>query len=315
MMDALILSLPSQHATVRMRVWRSLKESGWGTLRDGVYIAPAGRADATAMRELEAAIRAAGGSAMTVELNFRTDDELARARSLFDRTAEYAGLVRKIHGATSALPRLGARKARTALQRLERALGKLVAIDFFPGPAKEQGERAMAELRDAYRAAYASDEPRPAHKRLRRLDAARYRRRLWATRQHAWVDRLASAWLIKRFVDRDAKFAWLEHPRARPKNAIGFDYDGAQFTHTAGLVTFEVLAASFGLDGDAALKTLGAAVHFLDAGGIPVPEAHGLETMLKGARERAKDDDALLAEAMRIFDLLYRGYGSTASRG
>jgi len=311
-MDALILSLPSHHSTVRMRIWRALKDSGWAVLRDGVYIRPTGEHAGAAAHEIESAVRAAGGSAMSVALKFRTDEQIAQARSLFDRTADYAALVRDIKTVTNGLPRLGARKARTAIARLARAVEKVGAIDFFPGTAKEQALRAMGELKEAFHAAYASGEPRPTRKRLRRLARERYQKRIWATRQRPWVDRLASAWLIKRFIDRDARFVWLPSPRSRPKNALGFDYDGAQFTHSDGLVTFEVLAASFGLDTDPALKTLGAAVHFLDAGGIPVPEAHGLETMLKGARERAKDDDALLAEAMRIFDLLYRGYGATA---
>jgi hypothetical protein len=312
-MDALILSLPTHHSTVRMRIWRALKDNGWAVLRDGVYIRPAGRDSARAARDIEDAVRDAGGSAMAVELKFRSDEQVAHARALFDRTADYGALVHEMKALESALPRLGAAKARSAIARLSRAAEKLDAIDFFPSAAKEQALRTLAELKDAYNAAYSS-EPRSSRKRVQRLARERYQRRVWATRQHPWVDRLASAWLIRRFIDREARFIWLEHPRDKPKNAIGFDFNGAQFTHAGGLVTFEVLAASFGLDGDAAVKTLGAAVHYLDAGGIPVAEAHGLETMLKGARERAKDDDALLVEAMRIFDLLYRGYGATATR-
>jgi hypothetical protein len=89
---------------------------------------------------------------------------------------------------------------------------------------------------------------------------------------------------------------------------VGFDFDGAEFTHVGNRVTFEVLLSSFGLESDPALAAIGSAVHFLDAGGIPVPDAKGLETMLKGAREKARSDDALLAESMRTFDLLYSAY-------
>ena len=122
------------------------------------------------------------------------------------------------------------------------------------------------------------------------------------------MDRLASAWLIKRFIDREAKFAWIEKPRDRPAKAVGFDFDGAQFTHVDNRVTFEVLLTSFGLRGNPALATIGTAVHFLDIGGIPVADARGLETLLMGAREKAQDDDALLAEAMRVFDLFHSAY-------
>ena len=92
---------------------------------------------------------------------------------------------------------------------------------------------------------------------------------------------------------------------------MGFDFDGAEFTHVNNRVTFELLLASFGLDNDAALAQIGAAVHFLDVGGIPVADAKGLETLLLGAREKARGDEALLAEAMRVLDLFYSAYART----
>ena len=76
-------------------------------------------------------------------------------------------------------------------------------------------------------------------------------------------------------------------------------------------MTFEVLVASFGLDNDPALAPIAAAVHFLDIGGIPVADAKGLETLLRGAKEKARSDDALLAEAMRVLDLFYSAYART----
>lgn len=89
---------------------------------------------------------------------------------------------------------------------------------------------------------------------------------------------------------------------------MGFDFDGAEFTHAGNRVTFEVLLASFGLDDDPTLAPIGAAVHFLDVGGIPVADAKGLETVLRGINEKARNDDALLAESMRILDLFYLAY-------
>lgn len=308
--DTLILSLPSRHATLRMRVWRALKDGGWGVLRDGVYVVPAGRADRAMLGKLHSAIRAAGGTAMIATLAPGDGEAL---ETLFDRRTEYGALAERIEATVRGLPRLGARKALTAVSRLQRSLDKLAAIDFFPSGAKEQALRAMAELKERYEAAYASGEPRASRRRVKELSPARYRRRTWATRERPWVDRLASAWLIRRFIDREAKFVWLETPRALPRHAIGFDFDGADFTHARGLVTFEVLAESFGLTRDPAIRQLGAAVHCLDAGGIPVPEAKGLETMLKGAREKAASDDALLVEALRVFDLLYTGFAPAAA--
>jgi hypothetical protein len=119
---------------------------------------------------------------------------------------------------------------------------------------------------------------------------------------------MASAWLIRRFIDRKASFLWLDDPKRCPKKALGFDFDGAAFTHVDGRVTFEVLAASFGLAGDPAIARIGAIVHCLDVGGVPVAEAPGVEAVLAGARAAAADDDKLLAEASRLFDNLHRNY-------
>ena len=304
--NTLVLSLPTRNSTLRMRLWRALKESGCGVLRDGVYILPAS-ADPAALAKLESDIRSHGGFAMTAALTPTSNQRLADIRRLFDRSAEYGLLVGKIAAARASLSRLGSRRGQTAIQRLERALAKLSRIDFFAGEANSQALAALDELKAAYRAMYAGGEPRSSKRGLRPLDRARYQKRVWATRKSPWVDRLASAWLIKRFIDRDARFAWIARPSECPKNAVGFDYDGAEFTHVKNRVTFEVLAATFGLDKDPALAAIGAAVHFLDIGGIPAPEAKGLETMLKGARDKARSDDALLLEAMRILDLLHAG--------
>lgn len=307
---ALVLSLPTRNSTSRMRVWRALKESGCAVLRDGVYLLPS--AAAAALEKVEAEIRSQGGFAMTLALTARSDPQQDQLRKLFDRSAGYGALVDKMHSAKAALARLGPRRGLTAVRRLEGALERLGRLDFFPGEAKTQAAGALSELMRGYKEMYAGSEPRSSKRDLRRFPAARYQRRTWATRSSPWVDRLASAWLIKRFIDREAKFLWLARPSDCPKKAIGFDFDGAQFTHIKKRVTFEVLMASFGLDHDAALAAIGRSVHFLDVGGVPVPDAQGLATVLKGAKERAKNDDALLAGAMRTFDLFYSAYQSGA---
>jgi hypothetical protein len=305
---ALVLSLPTRNSTIRMRVWRALKETGCGVLRDGVYLLPTDAPGARVLPEMEAEIRSSGGFAMTVELKLKSAEQLAQVRKLFDRGADYAALVKNISLSKDSLPRLGPRKAQTAVERMRRSFERISGIDFFPGQANRQAASAMSALRGRFHELYSGGEPRPSRKRLRQLNGTRYQNRVWATRKDAWVDRLASAWLIKRFIDRDARFAWIDRPRDRPRRAVGFDFDGAEFTHTNNRVTFEVLLTSFGLDNDPALAAIGAAVHFLDVGGIPVADAKGLETVLRGIKEKARNDDALLAETMRILDLVYSAY-------
>jgi hypothetical protein len=171
-------------------------------------------------------------------------------------------------------------------------------------------------LRKALDARFSRGEP---HSRtgegIPRLDPAKFQGRRWATRARPWVDRLACAWLIRRFIDARATFVWLPHDKdavRTPRGALGFDYDGARFTHVGTRVTFEVLAASFGLDADPQLRRIAEVVHYLDIGGIPVPEAAGLESVLGGLRELHANDGKLVVAAASVFDALYAAPGGSS---
>jgi hypothetical protein len=310
--SALMLSLPARDSTVRMRVWRALKDTGCGVLRDGVYVLPKEAPTVAAFPEIETQVRSAGGFAVLVDLDFRTPAQLDHARKLFDRAKEYGVLVARVNGARASLAKLGKRKTDTTAQRLQRSFDELAAIDFFPGQAKLQAENAVQSFQGEARRLYSQGEPQALRGKVKRADPGKYRGRLWATRKSPWVDRLASAWLIKRFIDRDARFEWIESPRNRPRNAVGFDFDGAEFSHVGSRVTFEVLIAAFGLDSDPALAPIAAAVHFLDSGGIPVADAKGLETILRGSGEKARSDDERLSKACAVFDYLYAGHSSSS---
>ena len=126
---------------------------------------------------------------------------------------------------------------------------------------------------------------------------------------------MASAWLIRRFIDPSAKFLWLKRVKDCPKRAIGFDFDGAEFTHVDSKVTFEILLASFGLEEDVGLARLAALVHHLDVGGIPIPEGPGFATIMAGARTLQGDDDSLLKAMVPVLDSLYAGFASANQKG
>jgi len=308
----LIMSLPTRHASGRVRVWRALRQAGCGSLRDGVFLLPL-RADTQAFFETQAAeVVAAGGQAHVLALETTKPEQENLFRGLFDRTDDYAALKAEIEALRRVLKRPPATLPREWAQ-LRKAFAALEAIDYFPAPAREQVKSMLDELGREIEARLNPHEPhapRGGGGAVRRLDPSAYRGRTWATRRHLWVDRMASAWLIARFIDPDARFKWLAHPKDCPKKALGFDFDGAAFTHAGSRVTFEVLLASFGLDEDAALARIGGIVHFLDVGGVPATEAAGLEAVLRGLRESAKNDDALLAAAMAVFDGLYMGFKS-----
>ena len=187
-----------------------------------------------------------------------------------------------------------------------------MATDFFPTEASLRTQSAWADFQEAANAVLSPGEPHGDDGPIRRCALADYQGRTWATRRNMWVDRIASAWLIRRFIDPQARFIWLAKPKDCPREALGFDFDGASFTHVGDKVTFEVLLASFGLAGDRGLQRLAAMVHALDVGGTPVPEAMGFEAILKGASQRLQDDDALLHEIGSVLDSLHAHFQQEA---
>ena len=311
----LVVSLPTQSATARTRVWRALKALGCVALRDGAYLLPAGDVREGALLEIAEDCTREGGVAWLMGAQPRDAADEGAWRSLFDRGADYAELRKTWKGANRALGTLGATELARLQRKSQRDFDAIRAVDFFPGDASAEAEAALAEFVKRIEALLSPDEPREASGGIARLDPAQYRGRTWATRRRPWVDRVASAWLIRRFIDPDATFLWLAKPSDCPKKALGFDFDGAAFSHVGDRVTFETLLASFGLDDDPSLARLAAIVHHLDVGGEPVPEAVGFEAVMTGARERLEDDDALLAEMSGVLDSLHAHFARAATAG
>ena len=310
----LVISLPTSSATGRMRIWRALKALGCVALRDGAYLLPAGAGRADALRELGHECEREGGSAwlMTVTPDSAEDD--SAYRQLFDRSEQYAELRKSWKSENRGLRALSMTELTRLKRRLEKEFDAVRASDFFPSEASVEAEAAWLDLGKRIDALLSPDEPHETAGKVPKLDAAAYRGRTWATRRRLWVDRVASAWLIRRFIDPDARFRWLARPSDCPKSALGFDFDGATFTHVDDRVTFETLMASFGIEGDPALARLATLVHALDVGGEPVAEAVGFEAVMAGARERITDDDALLAEMSNVLDSLYAHFQRQAER-
>jgi hypothetical protein len=159
----------------------------------------------------------------------------------------------------------------------------------------------LQELENAIHRKLSPDEPHAVTGKMPHFSIADYQGRAWATRARPWADRLASAWLILRFIDPEARILWLVSADDCPTNALGFDFDGAAFSHIGGKVTFEVLLAGFNL-ASPPLGRLASIIHFLDAGGVQPSEAQGIEQVLTGLCETITDDDQLLATACLVFD-------------
>ena len=310
----LVVSLPTPSATARMRVWRALKALGCMALRDGAYLLPEGDGREESLLEIAEDCTREGGVAWLVGARPRGPEDEQAWRALFDRGADYAELRKAWKDANRGLAKLGPAELARLLRKLRRDFDAIRTIDFFPGDASVETEAALAEFSKRIEALLSPGEPHEVEGGISRLDPAQYRGRTWATRRKLWVDRVASAWLIRRFIDPDAKFIWLAKPSDCPKKALGFDFDGATFTHVGDRVSFETLMASFGLEDDLALLRLATIVHHLDVGGEPVPEAAGFEAVMTGARERLADDDALLGEISNVLDSLYTHFQRLPNR-
>lgn len=305
----LVASLSGRTPASRMRLWRALKGAGASALRDGVYVLPTSDKAANLFRAQADEVIQAGGTAHVIPFHADTPEQDADLRAAFDRTEAYAeGLARltTLLGEMTVLSEIETRRRLTAIRR---DLESVAATDFFAGPARDQVEAALRGAEQTLNAQFSPDEPHASKGTIPPRDPADYRDRIWATRRHMWVDRVACAWLIRRFIDPGARFIWLARPSDCPPDALGFDFDGATFTHVDQRVSFEVLITSFGLDRDPGLGRLAHVVHYLDVGGVPVADAAGFASVMTGARARRReDDDGLLQDMSTMLDCLYAAY-------
>ena len=296
---ALFLTLPAQAAAGRMRAWRALKALGCATLRDGVYLLPEASGQKTQLDEVAREVCISGGYAEIYLLSGQDEKQDTALRALFDHSADYAALMDEIQ-ALHHVPDASMRKAHGLARRFE----QLAKIDYFPCETQRKTLEALQDLQAALAQRQSPGEPVALPQEPARLDRAAYRNRIWATRARPWVDRLASAWLIRRFIDPDARIVWLKDTADCQPDWLGFDFDGAAFSHIGPRVSFETLLFCFSLEENAELAWLGKLVHSLDVGGLPIAEAAGVEALLTGLCATETDDDTLLAHASKLFDYL-----------
>ena len=310
----LVTNLPGRNPTLRMRFWRALKAAGAGLLRDGAYVLPNGERSRQVLEQQGAEVKVAGGLVQLLSFDAESTEQNSELVALFDRTGEYGEAIGRLETLKRELAKLAEPEARQRLAGIAREVAAIAARDFFPGEPRRQIQGALADGEAALNARFAPGEPHAAHRKIQLRERKDYRGRTWATRERLWIDRVASAWLIRRFIDPRAKFLWLKRVRDCPRSAVGFDFDGAEFTHVESKVTFEVLLSSFNLEHEVGLTRLGALVHHLDVGGIPVAEGPGLVAIMAGARSLQEDDDELLKAMTPVLDSLYAGYAAEPSK-
>ena len=298
----LVAMLSTEDPAARMRVLRTLESLGAAVLREGVYLLPDTAAN---RRSLDALVEYAGrGAGACHALQVRASGGQQQVfRQLFDRSARYENLIKTVQSLRVGFGQADPSAIGRVLHKQRREYEAITALDFFPSQARSRAQEALVEAEDEVRRLmFPAQPPAPLG------PGESLHKRTWATRRPLWADRLACAWLVRRFVDPEAQVVWLEKSQPLPRGAVGFGFEGAHFAAAGERVAYEDMVARLELARNAALVRIGGIVHFLEVRGKPVPEAAGVQTLLQGASRRAANDDELLAEAEKTFDLLYEAY-------
>jgi hypothetical protein len=303
-----LASMPADDPASRMRVLRTLESLGATVLREGAYLLPESEDNRHSLQTLADYIIKSHGAAHVLRVSPASPAQHESFARLFDRSARYEDLIKTVeslrigfgHSDPSAIARV--------LHKQRREFEAIAALDFFPAGARERAQASLVAAEEEVRRLLF---PAPSAG----IGAGeKLLGRTWATRKPLWADRLACAWLIRRFVDPEAKLAWLEKSEAPPPEAIGFGFEGAHFTNSEDRVTYEQMLARLDLGGNPALAKIGSIVHFLEIRGTTVPEAAGVQTLLQGALRRSPNEGDLLGEVEKTFDLLYEAYFEPTKR-
>lgn len=325
----LIHQLPPKPTSLRVRTWRKLQKLGAVSIKNSVYVLPYDEKTHEDFQWLKQEIESAGGEASVFRagsVEGATDDEIV---ALFrrQRDEDYERLAAELDGLAGAVRgqkkgghlsagRAGAHEAE--LSRLHQELEQVTAVDFFQAPKRAAAAAALERCREALRlsqspAAGGAKKARPA---VGGLDPALYQGRRWVTRKRPHIDRLATAWLVARFIDKRPRFLFVEDG-VRVEGGVHYDMAEAEFTHRGEDCTFETVLKEFGLTGDRALGQIAEIVHDVDLkdGKFNRLEAAGLDATLRGLAGIIGDDRKLVRQAAVIFDGLYEYLGQGRAEG
>jgi hypothetical protein len=299
--------LPATPSKLRVRTWRRLQDLGAVPIKQSLYALP----DSADAREdfewLRVEIEAAGGDAVILAAEHLAADAEKKLIEEFRRSRQesYAALAAELQRAR---PKGGARRQPIASRELSRYRERFQAIertDFFGSAGRDRVAALLAALESSGR--------EPAARPGASADTSQYRGRLWVTRPRPGVDRMGSAWLIRRFIDDEAKFAFVTDVKQAAANAVPFDMYGVGFGHEGDRCTFETLAARFDI-GDRAVARLGEVVHDLDFkdNKFGAAEAGTLGAAIDGLQMSCADDQQLLEQGIILFEAMYRAFAQQA---
>lgn len=312
----LVHQLPARPTNLRVRIWRKLQKLGAVAIKNSVYVLPANEKTNEDFQWLKQEIESAGGEAAVFRAGSvagATDEEIVKAfRDA--RNAEFAEIAAELDGLTGRIREQSRAKHlspgrlathESELDKFHSELEHLIANDFFEANGRAS---ALAAYERAQKTLRASEHPSKKQSKEKdgALSIADYQGRRWVTRRNIHIDRLASAWLIKQFIDKRPRFYFVAEGET-VENAIPFDMFGAEFTHHGEDCTFETMLKRFGLTEIKGLRELAEIVHDIDLKDEEFHrlEAAGLNTVINGLSEHLRDDRKLLQQASVIFDGLF----------
>lgn len=298
-----VAQFPVDDPGMRMKVLRTLDALGAAVLREGVFLFPESPANRQALERVSEYVAKGSGTMHVVQAAASSPAQQDAFRALFDRSRRYEDLTKTVQSLRVGFGMADPSALSRVLHKQRREFETISALDFFPTGARDAAKSALAEAEvEVKRLLF------PQQSQSGLAKGEKLQQRTWVTRRPLWADRLACAWLIRRFVDPEGTVAWLDKAEPAPADAIGYAFDGAHFANSASRVTFEEMLVQLDLSKNAALAKIAGIVHFLEVKGTPVPEAAGVQTLLQGAARRSTSDDELLGEAEKTFDLLYEAY-------
>jgi hypothetical protein len=299
-----------------MKIWRKLSQIGAVPFKGSVYLLPNNEENVEYFQWLVSEVVGRGGEGAFVRVDrveFMQEKEII---ALFNRSRE-----KDYHPLEEAMEIVergflsfnggggleNRKKLLDDFNRLAKEYELVRKIDFFVSPKGISLEKRIKAVREVIMT-FSPGERAKAEKPISQKDRKDYQGRVWVTRKRPFVDRMASAWLIKKYIDPKAVFEFSGEEEAghSDKGRVTFDLKNGDFTHHLDLCTFEVLIRSFGLK-DKALKKLAEIVHQIDLKDekVNVPEAKGVEEILKGIRKTVRDDQEVLEKGLALFEMLY----------
>jgi hypothetical protein len=317
----LVHQLPPKPAYLRVKVWRRLQALGAVTVKNSVYVLPAGERTQEDFEWTLKEVVEGGGEGMICEARLVDGLSDQEIQALFNqaRETDYDAIAKSareleatLTGDTNIVSRA---EAKTRLAKLKAEATRVGEIDFFGANGRETVDGLIGALAAQLREEEPMDTSPGETPETSGLDALKGR--VWVTRQGLHVDRIASAWLIRRFIDPQGRFKFVPAKGYMLQaDEVRFDMFEAEFTHEGDRCTFEVLLARLGL-ADPALTTIGEIVHDIDLkdGKFGREETSGIARLIEGIAMLSKDDGQRLDRGVTVFDDLYESFRRKGRRG